>query len=217
VDSKDRVLRHAVFFKFKDTATKADIERVVDAFRALPSKIDEIASLESGESIGKSGMTDGLTHCFLLTFADEPGRDAYLPHPDHKAFGDVLRPHLDKVFVIDYWGRPEKSPPKKKLRHAVFFKFKEGTPEEAVRAVEEGLAALPAKIDVIKAFEWGTNNSPEKHDAGFTHCFLFTFGSEKDLKAYADHPAHVAAAKDLLPKMEAVRVLDFWADEVKGD
>jgi hypothetical protein len=217
VKDEGQVLRHAVFFKFKDSAAKADVERIVDAFRALPSKIKEIESLESGESISKSGMSDGLTHCFLLTFADEAGRDAYLPHPDHKAFGDVLRPHLEKVFVIDYWGRRAESQPKKQLRHAVFFKFKEGTPEEAVRAVEEGLAKLPAKIDVIKTFEWGTNNSPEKHDQGFTHCFLLTLDSEKDLKAYADHPAHVAVAKDLLPKMEAVRVIDFWADEVKDD
>jgi hypothetical protein len=27
----------------------------------------------------------------------------YLPHPAHKAFVDVLMPHLDKVLVIDYW------------------------------------------------------------------------------------------------------------------
>jgi hypothetical protein len=30
-------------------------------------------------------------------------RDAYLPHPAHRAFGAVLRPHLDKVLVLDYW------------------------------------------------------------------------------------------------------------------
>jgi Stress responsive A/B Barrel Domain len=216
-EAKDKVLRHAVFFKFKDSSTKKDAQRVVDAFRALPSKIKEIESLESGENIGKSGFGDGLTHCFLLTFKDEAGRAAYLPHADHKAFGDVLRPHLDKVFVIDYWGRAEKSPLKKPLKHAVFFKFKEGTSDDDVRAVEDGLAELPSKIDTIKAFERGKNNSPEKHDQGFTHCFMFTFDSEQGLKEYAEHPAHVAVAKDLRPKMESIRVIDFWADEVPSD
>jgi hypothetical protein len=216
VETKDKVLRHAVFFKFKDSATKADAQGVVDALRELPSKIKQIESLESGESIRKSGWNHGFTHCFLLTFKDEAGRAAYLPHPDHQAFGGALRPHLDKVFVVDYWGRPAKSPTDRALRHAVFCKFKEGASKEGVRAAEEGLAALPAKIDAVKAFEWGTNNSPEKHDEGFTHCFLFTFDSEEGLKEYADHPAHVAAARDLLPKVEAIRVLDFWADEVKA-
>jgi hypothetical protein len=101
----------------------------------------------------------------------------------------------------------------KELKHAVFFKFKDGTSDEEIRAVESGLAGLPAKIDTIKAFEWGTNNSPETHDQGFTHCFMFTFESEEGLKEYADHPAHVGEAQKLIPKMEKIRVIDFWADD----
>ena len=38
----------------------------------------------------------------VVTFNDTKGRDAYLPHPAHKAFGKVLRPYLDKVLVIDF-------------------------------------------------------------------------------------------------------------------
>jgi hypothetical protein len=211
-EAKDKVLRHAVFFKFKDSASKEDVQGVVDAFRALPAKIDEITEFESGDAIEGSGRPDGFTHCFLLTFKDDAGRSAYLPHPDHKAFGAALGPHLEKVFVIDYWGTPEREPLKKGLKHAVCFKFKKGTPEADVKAVEDGLAELPAKIDAIKAFEWGTNNSPETHDDGFTHCFMFTFESEKALKEYADHPDHVAIAKFLLPKMEKVRVIDFYGE-----
>ena len=51
------------------------------------------------------GKAEGLTHCFFVTFASEADRDAYLPHPDHAAFGPVLRPHLEKVLVVDYWQR----------------------------------------------------------------------------------------------------------------
>jgi hypothetical protein len=208
------VLRHAVFFKFKDGTSREDVKGVVDAFRALPAKIEEIREFELGESLAKSERNDGLTHCFLLTFADEAGRAAYLPHPAHKEFGNVLRPHLEKVFVIDYWGAAQGKKPKKALKHAVFFKFKDGTPEDEVKAVEDGLAALPAKIDTIQAFEWGKNNSPEKHDQGFTHCFMLTFNSEDGLKEYMNHPEHTAVVKDLLPKVEKVRVMDFFAEEV---
>jgi hypothetical protein len=213
-EAKDNVLRHAVFFKFKDSASKEDVQGVVDAFRALPAKIAEIAELESGEALHGSGLPDGFTHCFLLTFKDEAGRSAYLPHPDHKAFGSALRPHLEKVFVIDYWGTPQREPLKKGLRAAVFFKFNEDTPEADVKAVEDGLVELAKTIDVVKGFEWGTNNSPETHDEGFTHCFMFTFESEQTLKEYIEHPDHVAIAKFLLPKMDKVRVIYFYGDAV---
>src|SRR5689334_20757068 len=99
----DKVLRHAVFFKFKDGTSDADVGKIVEAFDALPKKIDSIKDYQRGTNVSPSGFDDGFTHCFLLTFADEAGRAKYLPHPDHKAFGSTLRPHLDGVFVIDYW------------------------------------------------------------------------------------------------------------------
>src|SRR5215213_5232490 len=109
-DTKEqaKVLRHAVFFKFKDDASAADVGKVVTAFDALPKKIDSIKNYQAGKNVSSIGFDDGFTHCFLLTFADEADREKYLPHPEHKAFGAVLRPHLDKVFVVDYWGKPEK-------------------------------------------------------------------------------------------------------------
>jgi hypothetical protein len=125
----------------------------------------------------------------------------------------VVGPHLAGVFVIDYWGRPQTAKLEKQLKHAVFFKFKENTPEAEIRAVAEGLAGLPSKIDAIKAFEWGTNNSPEKHDQGFTHCFMFTFDSEEGLRDYAVHPEHRSEAGKLVPKMEKMRVIDFWVED----
>ncbi|HEX2475074.1 MAG TPA: Dabb family protein [Lacipirellulaceae bacterium] len=213
-EAKKKVLRHAVFFTFKDSSSKEDVDRVVDAFRALPSKIKEIREMQLGENIGRPELSGDLTHCFLLTFDDEQGRAVYLPHPDHKAFGGALRPHLDKVFVIDYWGNPQKGATEKQLKHAAFFKFREDASEEDIQAVEKALADLPSKIDVIRAFEWGKNNSPETHDQGFTHCFMFTFDSEDALREYATHEAHLAAVQVLRPKIEEVRVLDFWAENV---
>jgi hypothetical protein len=213
-EDEKKVLRHAVFFKFKDSSSEEDVERVVDAFRELPSKIKEIRELQLGENIGRPELSGGLTHCFLLTFDNEDGRAVYLPHPDHKAFGGALRPHLEKVFVIDYWGRPEKAGTEKELKHAVFFKFREDASEEDIQAIENALAELPSKIDVIRAFEWGKNNSPEKHDQGFTHCFMFTFDSEDALREYAAHEAHLAAVQVLRPKVEEARVLDFLAEDV---
>ena len=206
------ILRHAVFFKFKDDSTPDQVEGVVQAFQDLPNKIDAIVDFQWGVNNSPEGLDDGFTHCFLLSFQDDAGRSIYLPHDAHKAFGDVLRPHMDKVFVIDYWGQAGETSGKE-LKHAVFFKFKPDAEAQAVQAIETRFAALPEKIDAIKGFEWGRNNSPEKHDEGFTHCFMVTFDSEEGRAEYLPHPEHKAFVEALMPVLEKVRVLDFWATE----
>ena len=99
----DKMLRHVVMFQFKESSSEADVKTVVDAFRALPEKIPQIADFEFGTNNSPEGLNDGFTHCFLVTFKTEDDRAAYLPHPAHKEFVEVLKPHLEKVMVIDYW------------------------------------------------------------------------------------------------------------------
>jgi hypothetical protein len=100
---KTSVLRHVVFFKFKPGTDEAKLKEIVDGFRALPSKIDVIQGFEYGTDVGVENLSKGFTHCFFVTFADEKGRDAYLPHPAHQAFVTLVKPHLDDVCVVDYW------------------------------------------------------------------------------------------------------------------
>ncbi|KAB2674374.1 MAG: Dabb family protein [Verrucomicrobia bacterium] len=95
-------LRHVVAFRFKDTAKPEDVRRVEDAFAGLKNKIPQIQRYEWGLNNSPEGLNKGLTHAFVLTFASEKARDEYLVHPDHKAFGALLRPFLADVFVIDF-------------------------------------------------------------------------------------------------------------------
>ena len=101
--AQKKELRHVVMFKFKEGTSVADVKKVEDAFRELPNKIKEIKGYEWGTNNSPEKLDNGFTHVFLLTFDSEEGRGAYLPHPDHKAFGKVLGPFLDKVMVLDYW------------------------------------------------------------------------------------------------------------------
>lgn len=205
-----KVLRHAVFFSFKESSSEEDIANVVKAFEALPSKIDSITDFKWGTNNSPEGLDDGFTHAFVLTFADEAGRAKYLPHPAHAEFGGVLRPHMNDVFVIDYWGSESNVDLEKELKHAVFFKFKSDASAADIKTVEEAFAALPSKIDTIKAYEWGVNNSPEKHDDGFTHAFMVTFDSEEGRAVYLPHAEHMAFIEILKPVLEKPRVIDFW-------
>ena len=102
---KKEKLRHVVLFKFKEASSVEDVKMVEAAFKALPEAISEIKAYEWGTNNSPEGLNQGLTHCFLLSFDNEAGRDAYLIHPDHKKFGKMLGPHLDKVTVVDYWAQ----------------------------------------------------------------------------------------------------------------
>ena len=101
--TSEKMLRHVVLLKFKETSSATDIKKVEDAFRALQSKIPTIKSFEWGKNNSPENLNQGFTHCFFVGFASEKDREIYLPHPEHKAFVAVLSPHLDKVLVIDYW------------------------------------------------------------------------------------------------------------------
>ncbi len=101
--SKAPLLRHVVLFKFKDEATDAQVGKIVDAFGELPSKIPSIVEYQWGTDVSIEGKANGFTHCFLVCFADDAGRAEYLPHPDHLAFVELLKPSLDKVTVVDFY------------------------------------------------------------------------------------------------------------------
>jgi hypothetical protein len=98
-------LNHVVCFKFKTTAAPADIKKVEEAFQALPKQISLVQSLEWGTNVSKEKRDKGFTHCFLLSFKSEADRDAYIEHPAHKAFGKLVGPVLDDVFVLDFWAK----------------------------------------------------------------------------------------------------------------
>jgi hypothetical protein len=95
------------------------------------------------------------------------------------------------------------------IRHVVAFKFKKDADAEKVKQVEQSFAALKGKIPEITSLEWGKNISPEKHDKGFTHCWVLTFKSEKDRDAYLVHPDHKKFGESLGGVIDDVFVLDF--------
>ena len=99
------LLRHVVLFGFTPEATSEQVREVEAAFAALPDQIDAIHDFEWGTDVSVENIAQGYTHCFLVTFRSAADRDAYLPHPAHQAFGNLVRPRLAQVLVVDYWSR----------------------------------------------------------------------------------------------------------------
>jgi len=99
------------------------------------------------------------------------------------------------------------------LRHVVLFAFRDDAPEDAIRTIESAFEVLKDQIPGIVDLEWGTNESPEGLDHGFTHCFVVTFHDAPARDAYLPHPAHVAFVALLQPSLDRVLVMDYVARE----
>lgn len=101
---KSEQVRHIVVFKYKPDATEKQIQQVNDAFKALKDKIPGTVSFEHGINNSPENKNLGFTHVYQLTFKDAAARDAYLPHPEHKKFGELLGKLniLEDAFVVDY-------------------------------------------------------------------------------------------------------------------
>ena len=101
-------VRHVVVFRFKPDASAEKIRQVTEALVALKDKIPGILGMEHGVNNSPEKLNQGFTHVFQVTFANAAARDAYLPHPAHKAFGTLLGSLgiLDAVFVVDYAPTP---------------------------------------------------------------------------------------------------------------
>jgi Stress responsive A/B Barrel Domain len=97
-------VRHVVVFKYKPEATPAQIQQVTDAFRALATSIPGITAFEDGVNNSPENKNQGFTHVYVLTFENAAARDAYLPHPEHKKFGQVIGKSgiFVDAFVVDY-------------------------------------------------------------------------------------------------------------------
>jgi hypothetical protein len=97
-------VKHIVVFRYKPSATSGQITEVTKAFEALKDKIPGIISFEHGVNNSPENLNKGFTHVYLITFENAGARDAYLPHPEHKNFGELLRKLgvLDEAFVVDF-------------------------------------------------------------------------------------------------------------------
>jgi hypothetical protein len=97
------IYRHVVLFKFKDSAPAHTVKQIEAAFGQLCASLPFVTAFEWGLNSSPEGLNEGFSHCFIVSFADPAGRDAYLPHPLHQAFcRQHLDPHLEKVCVVDF-------------------------------------------------------------------------------------------------------------------
>lgn len=94
------------------------------------------------------------------------------------------------------------------VKHIVTFKLT-GTPverREVAGKFKAALEALPGQIEVLRSIEVGINENPaESWDVVLTA----TVDTMADVKTYAEHPAHVAAAGLLAGHKDSRACVDY--------
>ncbi len=86
--------KHIVLLRLKPQTTREEIAEIFEALDELPEKISGIDDISSGPYESPEGMHKGFTHAFIVTFADAESRDAYLEHPAHHAFKQLVLKQL---------------------------------------------------------------------------------------------------------------------------
>ena len=96
------------------------------------------------------------------------------------------------------------------VKHIVLFKLKNEVPVAEKQAValkfKTAIEALPAVIPFIGKVEVGVNINPDEQ---WNIALYSEFKTLDEVKAYAVHPAHVAAAKLLADVKESRACVDY--------
>jgi hypothetical protein len=94
------MLHHLVLFRWKSSATTAQIGQAIDALRALPAQVPGIAYLAAGPALATGSDFD----CGLVAhFANPVALDTYDQHPHHLAvIQDKIEPILEQLAFVDF-------------------------------------------------------------------------------------------------------------------
>jgi len=99
-------VKHVVLLRFKPETPAPVIKEIFGALAGLKEEIPGILDFSGGAYSSHEGLNKGFTHGFVMTFADEASRNAYLPHPAHEVvkaqIWKVLDGGLDGVVAFDW-------------------------------------------------------------------------------------------------------------------
>ncbi|MCZ7532224.1 MAG: Dabb family protein [Acidimicrobiia bacterium] len=95
------MIRHVVFFEFKDGVSQEDIEEMEAALKALPDAIDTIEAYTVGPDIGLS--ESAVDFAVVADFATPEGYLAYRSHPAHvAAVESFVNPIVARISRIQF-------------------------------------------------------------------------------------------------------------------
>ncbi|KAK3901768.1 stress responsive A/B barrel domain-containing protein [Staphylotrichum tortipilum] len=105
-----RAVTHLVMFQFKPGADHAAVDAACEEMLGLKdlclspnSQYPYITSITGGKDNSLEGLQGGLTHAFVVQFANPDDRNYYVEKdPAYRAFKETIDPLVEKVTVLDF-------------------------------------------------------------------------------------------------------------------
>ena len=91
---------HIVMFKFKEEEKQANLVKVRAILEQLPSKIDELLSMEVGINFDTAERAMDLS--LISTFKTKEDLASYAIHPAHIKVVDFIKTVVTESKVVDY-------------------------------------------------------------------------------------------------------------------
>ena len=98
------MLKHVVFFKFKQGVAEAEIVDLEKSLAELPLIIPEILSYEFGRDVVRSERSYDLA--LVSTFRDLDSLQRYQIHPDHQIVLQKVNNLCESVLAVDFLSDP---------------------------------------------------------------------------------------------------------------
>lgn len=94
------MLKHVVFFKFKQDVDPAAVESLEKSLAALPGVVPEIKQYEFGRDMVRSERS--YDFCLVSAFDDLDAMKRYQIHPEHQKVIALVREICDSVLAVDF-------------------------------------------------------------------------------------------------------------------
>lgn len=94
------MLKHVVFFKFKQNLAPASVESLEKGLAALPEVIPEIKQYEFGRDVVRSERS--YDFCLVSAFDDMDAMKRYQVHPEHQKVLTLVRDICESILAVDF-------------------------------------------------------------------------------------------------------------------
>lgn len=94
------MIKHIVFFRWKETTTEAQIAEIAAGLKGLPALISEIRGFQTGTDVIRSERS--YDFALVSDFDDLAALDRYQVHPDHQSVVTKVRAAAASVVAVDY-------------------------------------------------------------------------------------------------------------------
>ena len=95
-------VKHIAAARFKAGVSEQKIADWFESVGRLRDVIPGVLDYAWGRNHSPEGLSQGLTHAFVTTFASAAARDAYLAHPAHETVKASILPDVEAVVVVDF-------------------------------------------------------------------------------------------------------------------